>query len=527
MTDDIAPWLGDGEIVDNTLKLSGEKATAYQILGLDAHSRYTVKFRAKGNVFAAFSDVSAKVPNIYNAISSKSYLQANSSAFKNYSIEVYTGVHKGVALMFSSLGGDVFVDDVTVTKELSAIGGVIENVDFETDRFALTHTDPTYYEIYTAKSANDEKVHGGKKSLHFKYNSKSAVEAILDEAYLSYGVAYNHNYILSLYYKYDTDTKESVINLEPNYRASYYNGDYGDYSGEIGYKQPTTKGEWKRLAFVFTARDFGVLKAAVYNIVGKTDADFYVDDIVITVASDLVVDEKTEKAYTTDFYNMFTNPSFEKSLVNTNWTNMPKTMQIVRNKSLADTADSFLKVAEGTKYILPITLNPSEVYYFGTSIRSFNGGKGRIYLATLAEPTTLYFTDLENNPKSIITADGDEWKHEGFGFRASPTGETYLVVECTEGAIGIDTVSLTLEIHANPMDYNQYYPHIPFDYDNIPAAMIVYNGGLDVDVNDAFEEEFSPSTGDSIKVVSIIFISCLAAAATMIFTKKRKDETDA
>ena len=527
MTDDIAPWLGEGEIVDNTLKLSGEKATAYQILGLDAHSRYTVKFRAKGNVFAAFSDVAAKVPNIYNAISSKSYLQANSSAFKNYSIEVYTGVHKGVALMFSSLGGDVFVDNVTVTKELSAIGGVIENVDFETDRFALTHTDSSRYEIYTAKSAKDNNVRSGKKSLHFKYNSKEDVEAILDEAYLSYGVAYNHNYTLSLYYKFDSDTKEAAVNLEPNYRASYYNGDYGDYSGEIGYKQPTTKGEWKRLAFVFTARDFGVLKAAVYNIVGKTDADFYLDDIVITVASDLVVDEKTEKAYTTDFYNMFTNPSFEKSLVNTNWTNMPKTMQIVRNKTLADTADSFLKVAEGTKYILPITLNPSEVYYFGTSIRTFNGGKGRIYLATLVEPSTLYFTDLDNNPKSIITADGEEWKHEGFGFRASPTGETYLVVECTEGAIGIDTVSLTLEIHANPMDYNQYYPHIPFDYDNIPAAMIVYNGGLDVDVNDAFEEEFSPSTGDSIKVVSIIFISCLAAAATMIFTKKRKDETDA
>ena len=527
MTDDIAPWLGDGEIVDNTLKLSGEKATAYQILGLDAHSRYTVKFRAKGNVFAAFSDVAAKVPDIYNAISSESYVKGNSNGFKNYSIEVYTGVHKGVALMFSSLGGDVFVDNVTVTKELSAIGGVIENVDFETDRFALTHTDSSRYEIYTAKSAKDNNVRSGKKSLHFKYNSKEDVEAILDEAYLSYGVAYNHNYTLSLFYKFDSDTKEAAVNLEPNYRASYYNGDYGDYSGENGYKQPTTKGEWKRLSFVFTARDFGVLKVAVYNIVGKTDADFYLDDIVITVASDLVVDEKAEKAYTTDFYNMFTNPSFEKSLVNTNWTKMPKTMQIVRNKTLADTADSFLKVAEGTKYILPITLNPSEVYYFGTSIRTFNGGKGRIYLATLVEPTTLYFTDLDNNPKSIITADGEEWKHEGFGFRASPTGETYLVVECTEGAIGLDTVSLTLEKHANPMDYNQYYPHIPFDYDNIDPAVIVYNGGLDVDVNDAFEEEFSPSTGDSIKVVSIIFISCLAAAATMIFTKKRKDETDA
>ena len=142
MTNTIAPWLGDGEIENNTLKLSGKDTTAYQILGLDAHSRYTVKFRAKGNVFAAFSDVSAKVPNISNAISSKSYVQANSSAFKNYSIEVYTGVHKGVALMFASLGGDVFVDDVTVTKELSAIGGVIENVDFETPVLLLPTPTP-------------------------------------------------------------------------------------------------------------------------------------------------------------------------------------------------------------------------------------------------------------------------------------------------------------------------------------------------------------------------------------------------
>ena len=540
MTGDIAPWLGNGEIVDNTLKLSGENTTAYQILGLDAHSRYTVKFRAKGNLFAAFSDVAAKVPDIYNAISSESYVSGNSSGFKNYSIEVYTGVHKGVALMFKSLGGDVFVDDVTVTKELSAIGGVIENVDFETDRFALTHTDSEAYEIYTAKSNNDSNVHSGKKSLHFKYNAqKSDVEAILDEAYLSYSVAYNHNYMLSLYYKFDSDTKEAAVNLEPNYRATYYNGDYGDYSGELGYAQPTTNGEWQQLNFVFTARDYGVLKAAVYNIIGKTDADFYLDDIVITVASDLVVDEKAEKVYTTDFYNMFTNPSFEKSLANTNWTNMPKTMQIVRNKNLADTADSFLKVAEGTKYILPITLNPSEVYYFGASIRTFNGGKGRIYLATLVEPTTLYFTDLDNNPKSVITADSEEWKHEGFGFRASPTGETYLVVECTEGAIGIDTVSLTLEKHANSADYNQYYPHIPFDYDNIDPSIIVYGGGQHTqDLSEEGDPDFylnfgdgddnssSPSTGDSITVVSIIMVTCIVSAAVVTLTKKRKDEND-
>ena len=273
---------------------------------------------------------------------------------------------------------------------------------------------------------------------------------------------------------------------------------------------------------IFTANDFGVLKAAIFNILGKTDADFYVDDIVITVASNLVVDEKAEKAYTTDFYNMFTNPSFEKSLSQGNWVGLPKTVQIIKNPKLSDTSNSFLKVSEGTKYILPIQLNASEIYYFGASIRSFNGGKGRIYLATLVNPTTLYFTDLENNPKSVITADGNEWKHEGFGFRASPTGETYLVVECTEGAIGIDTVSLTLEKHANPMDYNQYYPHVPFDYDNIDPAMIVYNGGLDVTPGSV-----SPSTGDSIKVVAIIFVTCIVSAAVMTLTKKRKDENDA
>jgi len=218
---------------------------------------------------------------------------------------------------------------------------------------------------------------------------------------------------------------------------------------------------------------------------------------------------------------MFTNPSFEKPLSSGNWVGLPKTAEIVKNPDLSDTADSFLKVSEGTKYILPISLNPSEIYYFGASIKSFNGGKGRIYLATLVEPTTLYFTDLENNPKSVITADGDEWKHEGFGFRASPTGETYMVIECTEGSIGIDTVSLTLQKHANSMDYNQYYPHIPFDYDNIDPAMIVYNGGLDVG-----PEGVSPSTGDSIKVVSIITFTCVAAAAVMLLTKKRKDESD-
>lgn len=197
-------------------------------------------------------------------------------------------------------------------------------------------------------------------------------------------------------------------------------------------------------------------------------------------------------------------------------------MQIVKNPDLADTSDSYLKVAEGTKYVLPIQLNPSEVYYFGTSIKSINGGKGRIYLATLVEPTTLYFTDLENNPKSIVEADSTDWKHEGFGFRASPTGETYLVIECTDGAIGLDTVSLTAELHAQNADYNYYYPRIPFDYDNIDPAMIVYNGGVDIEYGST-----SPSTGDSITVVSIVAITCLVAFAAIMLTKKGKDETDA
>lgn len=535
MTDSIAPWLGDGEIENNTLKLSGKNTTAYQLLSLDAYNRYTIKFRAKGKVFASASNVSAKVPDIYNALSSESYVECSSNGFKNYSFEVYTGTHQGVALMFASLDGVAYVDDVTVTKELSPIGGVLENVDFETDRFALTHTDKEFYEIYTAKSSKDTNVHSGKKSLHFKYNAKKAdVEAILDEAYLSYGVAYNHNYMLSLYYKYDSDTKASAINLEPNYRASYFNGDYGDYSGENGFSQPKTKGKWKQLRFVFTAADYGVLKAAIYNIIGKTDADFYVDDIKITVSSDLVVDEKTEKAYTTDFYNMFNNPSFEKSLDECNWSALPQTMRIVKNKKLADTADKFLVVSEGTKYILPIQLNSSEVYYFGTSIKSINGGKGRVYFATLTSPTTLYFTDLENNPKSIVTADNEDWKHEGFGFRSSPSGVTYMVIECTEGSIGLDTMSLTLEKHANNADYNYYYPHIPFDYDNIDPSIIVYNGGMDADGNasdDIYQEnggtlDSSPSTGDSVVAITIVGITCLISMAVLLLTKKRKDEID-
>ena len=564
MTDTVAPWIGNGELAsDNTLKLTGKDATAYQILGLGTHGRYIVKFRAKGNVFAAASNVSAKIPNIYNALSSESYITGNSDGFKEYSFEFYTGIHKGVAVMFSSLGGDVYIDDVTVTKILSPIGGVIENVDFESDRFALsTHTNYAAYEIYTAKSSDDENVHSGSKSLHFKYDAERAeLECILDEAYLSYGVAYNHNYMLSLYYKYDSNTKKSVVNLEPNYRASYFNGDYGDYSGQIGYEHPTTKGEWKQLRFVFTASDFGVLKAAIYNIVGKTDADFYVDDIKITVASDLVVDEKTKKAYTTDFYNMFTNPSFEKSAKEGNWVNMPDTMKIVKNPSLADTSDSFLMVSAGTKYVLPLDLNPSEVYYFGASIRSFNGGKGRIYLATLTDPTTFYFTDLENNPKSIIVADSADWKHEGFGFRTSPTGETYMVVECTEGSIGIDTVSLTPEKHANEADYNYYRMHIPFDYDNIDPSIMVYNGGVedeteedswDEEESEESEEEFEDEEPESeetdaevedteeetgknnialivaLVIGAIVLIGGITAVIILfVFKNKRKDETDA
>lgn len=525
MTDTIAPWLGTATVTDDVMELGDTDAVAYQILKLENRSKYTVTFRAKGEVLAAASDVSATAPNMKNLITSASYVKTSGDTFKDYSFEFYTGVHTDVKLMLLSLSSKAYVDDVKIVKEASAVAAIVEKVDFETDRFELKHSPA--YEIYTATSSNDANVHSGTKSLRFKGSEEAA--SILDEAFLSYGVYKNNGYRITFYYKAE---KGSTIKLYPNYPAVYHAGLFADYCSDVGSEHTVSDNGWHKLELTFTAVETGFLKTVISDIVGKTNGAFYIDDLTIQVSPDLVTDPKSNKGYCSEFYSVIKNGSFEKEISSENWKGLPATATVVSDPKLADTGDNFLTLTAGTKYVLPCSLSAGEVYYFAASVKSINGGKGKVSLATDVDPGTVYFLDSNDKAASIIDVDNSDWKHEAFGFRANASGTTYLIIECTSGAIGIDTVSLCLEKHTYLEDPNRYYARVDFDYDNIDPSMIVYNGGFNADGSvpgfesiESTDDESAPNTGDTSLPAALIVMCLILATAVLVLAKKKGGES--
>ncbi len=511
----IAPWLGSAVVEDGALKLNETGTTAYQSVNFGQQKKYTVSFRAKGKVFAGVTDISAKVPSVMNTLSSASYVKTDSANWKEYSFEFYTGLHPDANLMFASLDSVAYVDDVVITEAASSIGALVEKVDFETERFALRDVNKTAYEIYTASGASDKNVYSGNHSLHFKANAANDAVAYLDEAYLGYGVMRNSNYRLTLYLK--TDDYAYVAPNRPAYFSTIYEiTKYGAYCEEQGYEHSSSG--WSKLQFTFTAEQTHVVKTVIANILGKTNGDFYIDDITVTIAPDPVIEKDTKYLFSEEFFNIIPNAGFEEKVGTDSWVGLPANMQVKKNKAKADTGKYYLSVSKGQKYVLPLSLEAGEVYYFAASVR----GNGRVTLATMVEPAEVYFVDENDTPASSIVSNSDKWNRSGFSFRANASGITYLIIECTKGSLDVDTLSLCLEDFKYKTDPNRYEAPVKFDYDNIDSALLVYNGGFDDYEAELSGDSESPETGDSVAMLLIILTAGLAAAVTLVFSRRKE-----
>ncbi|MBE6762212.1 MAG: LPXTG cell wall anchor domain-containing protein [Ruminococcaceae bacterium] len=510
-------WLGNGTASEGALQLNEAGATAYQSINFGIQKKYNISFRAKGKVFAGVTDVSAKAPSVMNTLSSKSYVITNSSDWENYSFDFYMGAHPDANLMFASMEPMGLVDDVVITEYPSPVDAVIETVDFETERFALRDENKTAYEIYTANGVTDKNVHSGNKSLHFKANSVNDAVTFLDEAYLGYGVIANSNYRLTLYVK-TNDTVYVAPNRPAYFSTIYEITKYGAYCEKQGYEHSGSG--WQKLQFTFTAEQTHVVKTVIANILGKTNGDFYIDDITVTVAPDPVIEADTEYLFCEEFFNIIPNAGFEKQVGTDNWVGLLENMQVKNNKSEADTGKYYLSLSKGEKYVMPISLEAGQVYYFAASVR----GNGRVSLATMVEPTEVYFLDDNDNPASSVTSNSNKWSRSGFSFRANASGITYLVIEATNGNLDVDTLSLCHEDFKYENDPNRYEAPVKFDYDNIDPALLVYNGGFDENGN--IIDTDSPATGDSATTAVLAIVITLLASATLVLFRKKEVEAN-
>lgn len=527
--DGSAPFNGTFEVVSDNgskvAKLAQTDALVCQAVQLEAQRKYTVSFRAKGEVMAAAIDVAQRFPTWKNMITSQSYLETADDEWQDYEFSFYSGIHTAAQLSFVSKNGEAMIDDVVLTSSKVTVGSVVEKIDFETDRFALTTANPEFYEIYTATSENDKNVYAGSKSLHFKYDpQQSGVSAVLDEAFMSLQLGVGVGYRVTFQYKIAGGKNGGPIYLAPEQSATY--------GSDIGFEQAASDNGWHQVVFSFSNSSYSVVKTVISNIIDLTASDFYIDDVVWEIAPPMVSETNTKISYCELLYNVIENEGFESAVTDENWKGLPSTSKIVTGDAFK--GKKYLSVSNGTLYILPVEVKPGTEYYFGASVRGSAATKGYIGLATKPDLSDLsaWYCDALSVPASKVVLDNrnTNWQRSAFRFTSDASGYVYLVIECTAGNLDIDGVMLFESDYGYRYDPNDYTVYIPYNYDAMTSTTCVINGGygpqpyyVSADGNNNGADPETPATGDSMALPVIGLLTVVLAFGTLLVIRKRKE----
>ena len=508
-----APWRGD-VVAENGVAKVAEGKKFYQNVNTGKNTLHKVTFKAKGKGIAGATQVTNDEPSILNALSSTSFVNIDSSDWKTYSFDVYSNVNPDISLFFKSTEGDLLVDDITVTKDGSVGDAVVENIDFETERFAL-HEQSDVYEIYNG-TKGDANVHSGSKSLLFKAaNAAKGEEYILQDAFTSYQISAKVNYKITFYYK---TAKGNTLYLSPKYLPTDEDAIKTTY---------TAAGNgWTKVEFFYSNITATYVKAIFSNIANKTNADFYVDDISITIAPPMVIETNSANKYCEWPLNILNNEGFEKELTDKDWPNLPKTIKLRTDKGA--NGENYLRVNAKTHYVLAVQVDKGESYYFSVSTRLGKGASGYVAVTTDAAGTKLY-NDSEGVPSSKITGNSNGWGRQAILFTPRDDGLVYIVLAADSGYIDVDDIYLYKKQYGKDYDPNDHTTFVPYNFDNPDPATVVLNGGDPTfGGNEITEEDVdSPSTGDNrVAPAIILFVSTFAALGLLATKKKTKKNTE-
>ena len=541
-------WIGDGSVVtDNNSKVLSLAAgqSVYQDLSVDAFSTYNVTFKAKGKLTAAALDLAQTDVTPKNYISSVSCKEVSGTAWTEYTYKVYTGVAEAINLAFKAGEGGAMIDDVKCEKVVGNTGSVLENIDFETERFELSSTANSPYTIYTATDAKDTNVLSGKKSLKFTYNPLTAGDSQeFDEAYLTYQPGTGNNFKVSVNYKIADGSNGGAIKIAPEYT--------GTYGSDVGFEQSARNGDWQNVTFFVNNTTHGTFKLLISSIAYSTGCDFYIDDITISVAPAMVSEENSKSTYCEALYNAIDNEGFESKITAKNWANLPTTAKRIKGDALK--GSYFLRAGKGTHYVLPVTVKAGTEYCFAASVRGTATTKGYIGISVDAAGNTLY-SNRDEVPASAVEYKSGEtgWKRSGFKFTASDSGVAYLVIDVTKGNLDIDSVMLFTTDYGYRYDPNDYTVYVPYDYDNLKSATTVINGGFgeqpyyNVNTNGGSNGSQSnggqsngnqsnggttnngsnsPAMGDSLVAPILAVVIAAVSFAVLVLIRKRKEGAD-
>lgn len=495
-----APWRGDFTVENGV----GKGKSFYQNLNVGTNSLYTVTFKAKGKGVAGAALINTNDFDVTNYVSSQSAVNVDSADFKTYTFEVFSSIHPDVSLFFKALEGELEVDDVVVIKAADRGNAVIDKIDFESERFAL-HVKSDVFEIYNG-SNGDANVHSGTKSLRFNSaNAKDGIEYILEDAFVSAQVSPKMNYRLILYYK---TTKGNTLYIAPEYMP-------GD---DVTVEYTAADNGWTKVDFMFNKLTASNVKVIIGNVLGKTKADFYIDDITLSITPPIVIETNSENKYCEWPLNVLNNQGFEDKITNNDWAKLPSSAEVRTDKGAA--GDNYLRIKAGTKYVLPVTVSGGENYYFSISTRLGKNSSGFVAVTTNPEGTKFY-SDIEGNVASKIVVDSTKWSRDSFLFSTSETGIVYIVFVADKGYIDIDEVHLYKQQYGMDIDPNDHKKFIPYNYDNPDPSTVVLNGGDSTfSGNEEYLEE-SPETGDTRTAPATVLVITTFAAIIVLFTAKR------
>ncbi|MBE6761441.1 MAG: hypothetical protein E7551_04070 [Ruminococcaceae bacterium] len=509
----ILNWQGTAVLDDDFLVLENEGDFARQTLALEENSKYTVSFSAMGEVLAAMYDIQSFLPSDENLITSQSSMATSAGDWKEYSFEFFTSEHKAVNIAFVALDENAKVKEISITKNDSGMGAIVEKVDFETSRFALKNSDKNVFSIYKKSSDSDNNVFSGDYSLLF--NGSAAAEntlCIFDEAYLSNQVIKGGSYKLTLYYKSADGKNGGSILVTPEFRKSL--------DTNIGFEHTANNDGWNKLEFSFTNKNYTMLKTIIGTVLNKTKGSFYIDDITLTVVRSFVTERNVKEKYTATVYNFIENNNFEQAITNNNFKNLPKTLSVINGD--AERNEGFLRVTAGTDYVLSVKVRANTEYIFSAAVRGENA-EGYIGISATSDGKEL-FTDYNYSPASFIEPTSKSWERTAFRFSSGESSEVYLVIKCTEGSFDVDNLMLYMAEYGFLEDPNDYSVFEPYDYNAVSGENVILNGGVNGYKENNPSEDF-PSTSDKgiNRLVLPLIILCMSlVVATFVLGKKKE-----
>ena len=488
---DNTAWMSSGnKTTFNKAANIPANSTMYQYVTATPFTQYLLTFEAESaDLSAGILDISGVKVNNISKISSISGANVKNTAMNKYTVAFTTGNEEAINIAFTNNSSSAAkVDNVKLSVDTVGYSeGVIEKVDFESDRFAINNfsiNDPNKetilkcegeppfqnegFKIYTATSATDKNVLNGEKSLKILPQADDEVAHKLWQTWLNFPTKkLNGNYLITFNYKFDN----------ANGGSFYLAGDAKDiYTQEHTIIAQDNK--WHKAYFsIDNTEGLIFLKAAIGTIAGNANSAIYIDDITFQLHPSMITEATTRYTYCENLYNRVENNNFEDKITNADWANMPKEYSIVKGDAF--TKDKYLKAGVSSKvYTMVVNVDPSQAYYVGISLRGKAGTKGTVSLmSTNVSGNNVLFTDADKTVNSTFTYKGSgDWERQGFKFVTPSNGKLSIVIDTRKGAIDVDNIMIFPIKFKYTYDPNDYFDYKPYDYDDM--SNVIINGGV-------------------------------------------------